>query len=311
MLGEDGFELELPEGGEAEFSMPELELDGALPAVAATPNRPHTRSRDAPPAPPPSLAPLQPLQPPQPVEALVDTLTLAGVNLKEEQALVDTMALEAAAATHVTTLHAPLIPPSQLLELRMLAVYMRNAAHAQGISQGFEYDPDVLAAVLAATEQWLQRIVTRTVLLSRHRRRTAKPSAVGRNEVPAALRTIALQHRDAEKQRAAKRVRLGLDLNTGDGSGGDLVEAYNRAANNTASMMTGLRSKKKYLWMTGGSGPAGAGGGSTDARGDTGLRLRESRPGRSIVLRDVLGALEAERMGVDKVLLKGYAKMRD
>lgn len=119
----------------------------------------------------------------------------------------------------------------------------------------------------------------------------------------------------------------GTDPGNGDPANGKAgaEETLHRAANATAAMMTMNPGRKKYSWMT---ANAGSGGGDDSkvasekdgkskqssiiaARGDNGLRFREIRSGNSVTMKDLLGALEDERMGTEKAVLKGYAKLKD
>lgn len=45
--------------------------------------------------------------------------------------------------------------------------------------------------------------------------------------------------------------------------------------------------------------------------GDNGIRFREAREEPGIAVRDLLKSLETRRMGVDKTIVKGYAKLKD
>lgn len=139
-----------------------------------------------------------------------------------------------------------------------------------------------------------------------------------------------------EEKRVNKRVMLGLEKSTKDASKNDengeskagAEETLHRAANATAAMMTMNPGRKKYSWMTssataGGGSDFGksSGGSSKDSgkhqspiisvRGDNGLRFREIRSGNSIIMKDLLGAIEDEKMGTRNAVIKGYAKLKD
>lgn len=131
---------------------------------------------------------------------------------------------------------------------------------------------------------------------------------------------------------------LGLEKSPNDpsntGENGDskagAEETLHRAANATAAMMTMNLGKKKYSWMTSSNGSGGGGGGADlgksgngaskdgrkespiiSIRGDNGLRFREIRSGNSVVMKDLLEAIEDEKRGTRNAIVKGYAKLKD
>lgn len=207
--------------------------------------------------------------------------------------------------------------------------------------------------VLAACENWISTLSTKTLILSRHRRRgiptliegksngkrgnNSSTPSTQRSEISRELRNMAARQKEQEEKRVQKRIALGLENGaTGESENGKAgaEETLHRAANATATMMT-MTGRKKYSWMTAGASGGGRGGGSGASsagddgsnrgdsegkakqssiiaiRGDNGLRYREIRTGKSVTMKDLLGALEDERMGVDKALIKGYAKLKD
>lgn len=222
-----------------------------------------------------------------------------------------------------------------------VGLYMNRAARENGVYQNFMADPEMLEFVSASCKEWLSNIVTKTILLARHRRRgipaltqargsqKLKISPNQRSDVSKELRNIALRHKEQEEARVQKRLVLGIENKdevapeTSNKAGAE--ETLHRAANATAAMMTGSSSRKKYSWMKAGAG-AGAGddskqgaakdGGAKQSsilssRGDNGLRYREIRTGNMVTTKDLLGVLEDERVGTSKAVIKGYARLKD
>lgn len=222
-----------------------------------------------------------------------------------------------------------------------VGLFMNRVARENGVFQNFLADPEMLEFMSAACKEWLLNIVTKTVILARHRRRgipalvqsrgnqKLKLPPSQRSEVSKELRNIALRHKEQEEARVAKRLALGIENKdevapeTSNKSGAE--ETLHRAANATAAMMTGGSSaRKKYSWMKAGAngsgddGKQGAGkdGGAKQSsllasRGDNGLRYREIRTGNMVTTKDLLGVLEDERVGTSKAVVKGYAKLKD
>ncbi|KAK8440291.1 transcription initiation factor TFIID subunit 4 [Candidozyma auris] len=222
-----------------------------------------------------------------------------------------------------------------------VGLFMNRTARENGVFQNFMADPEMLEFMSAACKEWLSNIITKTITLSRHRRRgiptlvqsrgsnkTKSPSSQ-RSDVSKELRNIALRHKEQEEQRVAKRLALGVEnrdeVAPESSNKAGAEETLHRAANATAAMMTGGSStRKKYSWMKsggGGGGDDGKTGASKDggpkqsplisSRGDNGLRFREIRTGNMVTTKDLLGVLEDERMGTSKAVIKGYAKLKD
>lgn len=282
---------------------------------------------------------------------LNDALAAAGVDIQREEELL---------SSNYTRL--PLNPLQQQMVQRQrqgygqstpflqpyhLAVFMNRVGRENGMVQNFMLDTEMLEFMSSACKDWISNLVTKTVTISRHRRRgiPALSSANGpggagarqkvvptsqRSEVSKDLRELALRQKSLEERRVEKRALLGLERSgevapeTGAKDGND--ETLHRAANATAAMMTMNPGRKKYSWMTSGA----AGGGAEDAkaaaggkengakqsvlilaRGDNGLRFREIRTGNMITTKDLLSVLEDERMGVSKAIVKGYARLKD
>lgn len=227
------------------------------------------------------------------------------------------------------------------LQTYHLGLFMNRIARENGVYQNFMADPEMLDFVSAASKEWLSKLVTKMILLARHRRRgiPALIQAKGnqklklppnqRSDVSKELRNIALRHKEQEEARVQKRLALGIENKddvapeTANKAGAE--ETLHRAANATAAMMTGASSRKKYSWMKSGGG-SGAGddnkqGAAKDggpkqssilaSRGDNGLRYREIRTGNMVTTKDLLGVLEDERVGTSKAVIKGYAKLKD
>lgn len=218
-----------------------------------------------------------------------------------------------------TAAPANLPPPyTPFLELARLQVILQTAAVELGLetngSSSGGGDPNVLKLISFACEEWIKDILGTAIMLSRHRRRSRNTV---HSDTARALRGIAQKDKDAEFQRIAKKL-----ANQGPETSKELAEDKKaamsednqyKAANATALMMTS--GKRKYSWMTGGT-PGGNGGGGVRAipgsqRTDGGVRFREAREEQGFVLRDLLGAMEEQRVGVEKALQKGYSKLRN
>ncbi|RLV94543.1 Transcription initiation factor TFIID subunit 4 [Spathaspora sp. JA1] len=284
---------------------------------------------------------------------LNDAIAAAGVDIQQEEELLFQQQLNR--NTDVSKDLKQIIKTSQapaFLNNYHLAAFLNKVAKENGIHQNFLQDGDMLELVSGACENWLSRIATKTIMLSRHRRRgiPANTTATGgkrshhhhhggsntipRSDASRELRNLAIKQKELEEKRVSKRILLGLERSANDPNGdadgkaggeskAGAEETLHRATNETVNFMTG-RVKKKYSWMNSGAEAGGSdlGKSGTDKdggkispiisiRGDNGLRFREIRSGNSIVMKDILGALEDERRGVDKAIIKGYAKLKD
>ncbi|KAI5960912.1 TAF4 [Candida theae] len=275
---------------------------------------------------------------------LNDAIAAAGVNLHEEEELLLQQQLarkNEAMNEGNANLQSPKV--STFLNPYHLAAFLGKVAKKHQVNQSFLEDGDVLNLISGACETWISHIAAKTITISRHRRRggvlttskkngASSSSSSQRSAVSRELRNLAVKQKELEEKRVNKRIALGIeksandpsDEGNGDGKAG-ADETLHRAANATAAMMT--VGKKKYSWMNSGAGGGGAGAdndgkdnkGSSRgkqspiiaARGDSGLRYREVRAGNSIVLKDLLGAIEHEKRGTQEAIIKGYAKLRD
>ena len=265
---------------------------------------------------------------------LNDALAAAGVDIGREEELLQQQQYNRAPRINVQPSYLQLRPARQIqrtpfLNSYHLGTFMQRVARENGVLQSFMSDNELLELMSASCEQWISHIATKTVLLSRHRRRgipalknkKLAASQIPRSEVSKELRNLALKQKELEERRVSRRILLGLenkDANLDSNKVG-AEETLHRAANETAAMMTS--NKKKYLWMS--SGPGN--GDDSKAmerekdkqshllalRGDNGLRFRDIRTGDSITMKDLLAALEDERMGVNKAIMKGYARLKD
>ncbi|CUM64045.1 uncharacterized protein PRCAT00001633001 [Priceomyces carsonii] len=268
---------------------------------------------------------------------LNDAIAAAGVDIQQEEELLLQQQIS----------RRPDISRDQMLMMRVsknpsflnpyhVAIFMNKIARENGIVQNFYNDHDLLDSISASCENWIADIVTKTIALSRHRRRgqyvytkSKKPSSVPRSELSKELRNIAAKQKELEEKRVSKRIALGLErdgADAGDGSNGKgkagAEETLHRAANATAAMKTS-NPKKKYSWMIPSAATSedsrfnsekdtsGKQSSIIQIRGDNGLRFREIRPSNAITTRDLLGVIEDERIGTDKAVVKGYAKLKD
>lgn len=275
---------------------------------------------------------------------LNDAIAAAGVDIqKEEELLAQQHAHRASnitAANQFSQRQRQYNPHlNAFLHPYHLAVFMNRVANQNGILQNFVQDGELLELMSVACQQWLSKIVSKTVILSRHRRRGIPSfnsknkklslsllTAIQRSDLSKELRNLAAKQKEMEEKRVSKRIILGLEKSAdanGDASAkAGAEETLHRAANATAAMMAMNPGRKKYSWMTSSTGGGDdAAGGDKDGknkqssiisvRGDNGLRYREIRSGNSVTMKDLLGVIEEERMGTEKAVIKGYAKLKD
>lgn len=246
---------------------------------------------------------LQKPQAPADPDKLSDALLSAGVDLKAEEALLTSTVNNQLESTKVN--NQPIILNTPFLDPRQLATFMNKEIRAHGLSEkNFFDDTGILELVTNACEEWMKNIVTNAVIISRHRRRSVKNRK--RSEICKALRDISLKQKSQEDKREQKKKNFGLDNNDKEKEGTE--EIQHKATNATVAMMAGGK-KKKYSWMTGGS--AGSGSKNSSGGSDSTIRFREAREEPGITVRDLLTGLEKKRIGVEKTLVKGYAKLKD
>lgn len=266
-----------------------------------------------------------------------DALAAAGVDIqREEELLAQQHANRAASYSYLQTYRQRPTQLGAFLSPYHVAAFMHKVARENGILQNFAHDPELLELMSVLCHEWLSGLVEKTIALARHRRRgvpaliqkgkKASVSAAPRSELSKELRNMAVRQKELEERRVSKRIALGLEKNAdADAANGKAgaEETLHRAANATAAMMTLNPGRKKYLWMTADAG-GGAGGESgavedkekkqsslISVRGDNGLRFREIRLGNLVTMKDLLGVIEDERVGTQKAVLKGYAKLKD
>ncbi|KAG2732540.1 hypothetical protein G9P44_004957 [Scheffersomyces stipitis] len=275
---------------------------------------------------------------------LNDAIAAAGVDIQREEELLTIQQTRTTDVSRDLRQFLRSSKPPAFLNPYHVASFMNRVARENGVQQNFLQDGDLLELMSASCEMWLSSILGKTVLLSRHRRRgipqptnakngkkaSSNANSAPRSELSKELRNLAVRQKELEERRISKRIMLGLEKNGADPDGdqnGDskagAEETLHRAANATAAMMTMKTGVKKYSWMTSTSS-AGAdtakAGADTEkgkqsallsVRGDNGLRFREIRSGNTITMKDILGAIEGERMGTQRAIIKGYAKLKD
>lgn len=281
---------------------------------------------------------------PEDASKLNDAIAAAGVNIQhEEEILLQQQQNRRTDVSRDLKQFIKSSKPPAYLNPYHVAGFMNKIARENGIQQNFFQDSEMLDLVSSACEYWLANILTKTLLLSRHRRRgipAVAPTNTSasknkkqapnpqRSELTRELRNIALKQKELEEKRVTKRVLLGLEKSgaeaaaeQGEGKAG-AEETLHRAANATAAMMT-LTGRKKYSWMTSAAGGSETNGPGSEQegkskqsalislRGDNGLRFREIRTGNQVTVKDLLGVLEDERMGTEKAIIKGYARLKD
>ena len=241
-----------------------------------------------------------------------DVLISAGVDLKEEEAL-----LSSTVNVSKTQQNAVVIPPHPpFLHPDQVSNFMKKVAKTQNFNLSFTKNTEILDMMSSACESYLRDIITNTIVVSRHRRKGVKVNYGRRSQVAAALRSIAINQKKEEERRMKKRIALGLEKEDYENKM-DSEETLHRASNVTATLRAG--SKKQYGWLTSSInkpasiGVKSAGKVATEiaARGESGLKFREAREEPGIVMRDLLFALEHRRIGVHNIISKGYARIRD
>lgn len=243
-----------------------------------------------------------------------DVLFSAGVDIREEEALLNSSVNASKTQTQVSNIEIPKHPP--FLHPDQLSTFMRKICRTQSFSQTFSKNPEVLRIMSTACEMYIKDIIANSLAVSRHRRKAVRVNSGRRNEIAVVLRSIAIAQKKEEERRVKKRIALGLEKEDLENKM-DSEETLHRASNVTATLRAGT--KKQYGWLTSStSKPATMGAKShgmvaaaVAARGDSGLRFREAREEPGIVMRDLLYALENRRNGVHNTISKGYARIRD
>lgn len=243
-----------------------------------------------------------------------DVLFSAGVDIREEEALLNSSVNASKSHQHATDVKIPPHPP--FLHPDQVNQFMRRVCKEQSFSQNFAKNPEILRMMSSACESYMRDIITNSLVISRHRRKAVKLNSGRRSDTSVALKSIAMSQKKEEERRVKKRVALGLEKEDLENKM-DSEETLHRASNITAGLRAG--SKKQYGWLTSSTSKPTSIGGLTSgkvasavaARGDSGLRFREAREEPGIVMRDLLYALENRRNGVHNIVSKGYARIRD
>lgn len=248
-------------------------------------------------------------------DKLSDALLSAGVDIREEEALLSSTVARTKATGISANNQVPSHPP--FLHPKNISDFMKRIASEQNFHQDFNKNTDILGLMSTACELYMRDVMTNSLILSIHRRKGVKLNTGRRSEVSRSLRDLALRQKTQEERRVQRRIALGLEKQTTDARL-DTEETQYRASNATANLMIAGGNKKKYSWLTAGSKSS-----STDlknqgnvssavaARGEMGIKYREAREEPGIVMRDLLLALENRRVGVNNVITKGYARIRD
>lgn len=243
-----------------------------------------------------------------------DVLFSAGIDVREEEALLNSSINASKSQVQTNNVkipnHLPFLHPEQVSN------YMRKVGKEQNFNLTPTKNPEILDMMSSACENYMKDILTNAIVISRHRRKAVKINSGRRSEVSAALRAIALIQKKEEERRVKKRIALGLEKEDYENKI-DSEETLHRASNVTAGLRAG--SKKQYGWLTSsvnkptslGAKSSGKVASDITARGESGLKFREAREEPGIVMRDLLFALENRRNGVQTIISKGYAKIRD
>ncbi|KOG97351.1 Taf4p [Saccharomyces eubayanus] len=243
-----------------------------------------------------------------------DVLFSAGVDIREEEALLNSSISASKSQVQINNVrvpkHLPFLHPEQV------STYMRKVGKEQNFNLTFTKNPEILNMMSSACENYMKDILTNAIVISRHRRKAVKINSGRRSEVSMALRAVALIQKKEEERRVKKRIALGLEKEDYENKI-DSEETLHRASNVTAGLRAG--SKKQYGWLTSsvnkptslGAKSSGKVASDIAARGESGLKVREAREEPGIVMRDLLFALENRKNGVQTIISKGYAKIRD
>ncbi|EGV64901.1 transcription initiation factor TFIID subunit 4 [Yamadazyma tenuis] len=260
---------------------------------------------------------------------LNDALAAAGVDIQREEELL--MQQQLSRVPQQPQFNQQRVAVSQFLNPYHVNTYMQKSARENGVLQNFLQDPEVLEIMSASCERWISDIVAKTIVMARHRQNSApigkSKTTSGKSDMYSELRGLAKKHRELEEQRVERRIALGLEKSDDNGKYENKAgseETLHRAANATAAMMTSNPGRKKYSWMTSGAGgPNGGSAGVSEkdsnskrshllsSRGDNGIRLNNTRITQAVTMKDLLAAIEDERMNVQNALVKGYSKLRD
>lgn len=259
-------------------------------------------------------------------EQLGDVLNAAGVDLREEESLLSTgLVNEPGGLAGARLLHAPKDRDYEgmLLSYDKLRSVMGRIAANSGLKLGSDdgsslggLNQDPLSLMSTSCEEWLSSILIEAAAYSRHRRlamNAMNPSE--QSSLSRALKQLVYKDKECEKRYQSMKVQLGLTEREGDGDDRGSEESMQRAANDTARMMTAaVGRKKRFSWMSdssgGGASTASTRMGSSRRQGSDPTKFKETREENGIVMRDLIPALERKHMGVKKALIRGYAKLR-
>ncbi|KAG5363697.1 Transcription initiation factor TFIID subunit 4 [Yarrowia sp. B02] len=246
--------------------------------------------------------PGQPLDPDQ----LSDVISAVGLDLKQEEALLQQGVPQGGYG--VPQQFGYRQQGHALLDQKRVAYTVRQMSTEAGLRFNSDRAGETALLISHACEEWLNQILTQALVLSRHRRRSRNSVT---SSLSRALKSIAVKDKEREDKRAERKNLLGLDHAEPE-SAANPEDQQHKAANMTAAMMSS--GKKKYSWMAGGVGASAGGmrmGQTGGGRGDSAIKTREAKEEPGVALRDLLGALEKERAGVEKAIVKGYAKLRN
>lgn len=243
----------------------------------------------------------QPLDPDQ----LSDVISAVGLDLKQEEALLQGGVPQGGYGQQQYGYRQQ---GHALLDQKRVAYTVRQLSQEAGLRFNSDRAGETALLISHACEEWLNQILTQALVLSRHRRRSRNSV---HSSLSRALKNIAVKDKEREDKRTERKNLLGLDHSEPE-SAANPDDQQHRAANMTAAMMSS--GKKKYSWMAGGVGASAGGMGRMQqggGRGDSSIKTREAKEEPGVALRDLLGALEKERAGVEKAVVKGYAKLRN
>ena len=260
-------------------------------------------------------------------EVLSDAVAASGVNIRaEEEAMANSSLSLSISKKH--------IEQNNFLKHEQLSWFIHNILDKQGIKP-LNIDNDVTNLISSSCENYMSQIIADIIIMMRHRRhlsdivnnnnnnnnnnksKNKKSSKNSKNsiqnlssinnksEISKALRDLASKHKEREEKRIRRRIFLGLEE---EKPVEEIVQDHNQT-NLTANLMMSGSKQKKYSWMQ--SSSNNNSNSNFNSLGDNGIRYREAREEPSVVMRDLIAALENRRMGVSEVLLKAYARLKD
>ena len=147
-------------------------------------------------------------------DKLSDALLSAGVDIREEEALLSSTVARTKATGISANNQVPSHPP--FLHPKNISDFMKRIASEQNFHQDFNKNTDILGLMSTACELYMRDVITNSLILSIHRRKGVKLNTGRRSEVSRSLRDLALRQKTQEERRVQRRIALGLEKQTTD-----------------------------------------------------------------------------------------------